>query len=108
MKNITIPVIAFALGLIVMYFVQQQYIKLAQNNTKTLLNITRGMETTDNNLINEDDQLIQYVGNCVTDSKNCDIDKASVMALNHHNDRLNLAKDRKTMDDELISIEKSN
>lgn len=107
MKNIILPLLVFLLGLVLMYLIQQQYVKSAQNNTKTLLNITRRMENKDNNLINEDDQLIQYVGNCVTDSKNCDIDKASVMAYNHHNDRLNLAKDRKTMDDELISIEKN-
>jgi len=112
MKNITIPVLAFALGLIVMYFLQQQYIILAKKDTKTLLGITRKMENSDNNLINEDDKLIEYVGNCLFTTSNtlkaCDIDKAAVMAYNHHSDRLNLPKDRQVMDDELIRIEKNN
>jgi hypothetical protein len=97
-KEFSIALLAFFLGLLVMYFVQQQYVKFAQNNTKNLLNITRSMENRDNNLINEDDKLIEILGNCMSTPKTCDIDKAAVMAYNHHNDRLNLTKDRKMTD----------
>jgi len=113
MKNFTfdifvIALIGFALGLIVMYSVQQQYVKSAQNNTKTLLSITKKMENEDDNLISEDDQVIQYLASEETDEKDFDIDKAAVMGYHHHIDRLNLINDRELMDNELTRIEKNN